>query len=105
MYTFPQQQQQNENPLYNGFLDAINIASFLIGLQNLQLNITAQDVDNQTQTILDDLHGYLDKQEKHLRDQDLHLSEQDRHLYEQDMRLDRLERLLYGEDGQAGKEN
>lgn len=85
--------QSNDNQGYNAFMDAINILSFIIGLQNLDLNITANDIDNQTQTILDDLHGYLDKQEKHL-------SAQDKHLLEQDIRLDRLERLIYGEDGQ-----
>lgn len=96
MYIFPS--QSNDNQGYNAFMDAINILSFIIGLQNLDLNITANDIDNQTQTILDDLHGYLDKQEKHLAEQDKHLLAQDSHLLEQDMRLDRLERLIYGED-------
>lgn len=104
MYIFVPQIQE-KNPMYDGFLDAINIASFLIGLQNLELNITAKDMDNQTHTILDDLHTYLDKQEKHLSDQDLHLSKQDKHLLEQDMRLDRLERLLYDEEHMARKES
>lgn len=100
-----QQTQNQDNPMYNGFLDAINIASFLIGLQNLELNITAKDIDNQTQAILDDLHTYLDKQEKHLSEQDRHLSVQDEHLLMQDMRLDRLERLLYDKDMLGGKES
>lgn len=99
MYIYvPQGQQNQENPLYNGFMDTINILSFLIGLQNLDLNITANDIDNQTQAILDDLHTYLDKQERHLRDQDLHLSEQD-------VRLSRLERLMYEKDSMARKES
>lgn len=103
MYIFvpqgqPNAQSNQENPFYNGFMDVINIASFLIGLQNLDLNITAKDIDNQTQAILDDLHGYLDKQDKHL-------TEQDKHLLSQDIRLDRLERLMYDKDMLARKES
>lgn len=99
MYIFvPQEQENKKNPIYDNFLDALNVASFLIGLQNLELNITANDIDNQTQTILDDLHKYLDKQDKHL-------SEQDRHLLDQDIRLDRLEKLIYDKDIMTRKEN
>lgn len=106
MYFYiPQNQVPEKNPMYAGFLDAINIASFLIGLQNLELNITAQDMDDQTQTILDDLHGYLDKQDKHLSEQDKHLASQDEHLLMQDMRLDKLERLLYDKDNIERKES
>lgn len=98
MYIFlPSEQPKENNPYYSNFMDAINIASFIIGLQNLDLNITANDIDNQTQVILDDLHKYLDKQDRHL-------TAQDRHLLEQDMRLDRLEKLMYGKDIKARKE-
>lgn len=85
------QENQGQCNLYAGFMDAINIASFMIGLQNLDLNITANDIDKQTETILNDLHSYLDKQEKHLL-------MQDNHLLEQDKRLDRLEKMIYGKD-------
>lgn len=99
MYIYvPKGKTNQENPFYNIFMDTINILSFIIGLQNLDLNITANDIDNQTQAILDDLHSYLDKQEKHLNDQDLHLSEQD-------VRLSRLEKLIYEKDIQARKES
>lgn len=98
MYIYVPQGQQSENDFRQNFLDCISILSFIIGLQNLDLNITANDIDNQTQAILDDLHTYLDKQERHLRDQDLHLSEQD-------VRLSRLERLMYEKDSMARKES
>lgn len=77
---------QNEQ-FYNSLMDIINIASFLIGLQNLELNVTGNDLDKQTNAILDDLHNYFEEQDKHL-------AIQDEHLVEQDIRLDRLERLL-----------
>lgn len=77
---------QNEQ-IYNSLMDLVNIASFIIGLQNLELNVTANDLDKQTNAILNDLHEYFAEQDKHLIKQDSHLAEQDE-------RLDRLERLL-----------
>lgn len=92
MYIFTNPDEQNKREAngygYNAFMDVINIASFLIGLQNLDLNITANDLDKQTNSILEDLHEYFEKQDKHLL-------EQDKHLFEQDIRLENLERMLY----------
>lgn len=76
---------------WDGVMDAFNIISLLIGLQNLELNITAQDMDSQTNAILEDLHKYFERQEAHL-------FRQDKHLYDQDLRLDKLEKSLYGEE-------
>lgn len=87
-------EQRNQ---WNGVMDAINIISLLIGLQNLDLNITANDIDNQTNTILEDLHKYFERQETHL-------FRQDKHLYDQDLRLDRLEKTLYGEENSNERE-
>lgn len=75
--------------MYNNFLNFINVASFLIGLENLELNITANDLDSQTNAILEDLHTYFDEQNKHLALQDAHLAAQDE-------RLDKLEKMLAG---------
>lgn len=58
-------------------LDAITIISFLVGLENLELNITQNDLENQTQEIdrrvdkkiqsaLDDIHVHLKDQEQKL---------------------------------------
>lgn len=71
------------------FINAINIVSFLIGLQNLELNVTAADLEKYSKMILEEIHG-------HLTEQDKHLSAQDKHLKEQDLRLDKLERMFYG---------
>lgn len=88
MHTFQKPNEQNHNRYcYDGFMDAINVASFLIGLQNLDLNVTANDINDQTEMILKDLHTYLEKQETHLL-------EQDRHLTEQDKRISRLEEYI-----------
>ena len=53
------------------FLDIISIISFCVGLQNLELNITEQDITNQTQelderlhTVVDDIHMHLQMQDK-----------------------------------------
>lgn len=69
------------NPMWNnGFMDAINIVSFLIGLQNLELNVTAADLDKQTNVILSEVHR--------------HLKEQDDHLEAQDERIENIERIF-----------
>lgn len=69
------------------FINAINIVSFFLAIQNLQLNVTANDLDNYANKILEEIHG-------HLKEQDKHLSKQDSHLREQDYRIERLERLV-----------
>lgn len=81
-------EQRNQ---WDGVMDAINIISLMIGLQNLGLNITAQDMDEQTNSILEEMKRYFERQENHL-------FRQDKHLYEQDLRLDKLEKTLYGEE-------
>ena len=73
----------------NGFMDAINILSFAIGLENLDLNVTAQDLSSESNRILEQLHA-------HFVAEDEHLTLQDKHLIEQDRRLDRLEKLVSG---------
>ena len=53
------------------FLDALAIVSFLVGLQNLEMNITQEDMQN-TEANLDrslrknvtDLHKHLEEQDK-----------------------------------------
>ena len=52
------------------FIDYVAIISFLVGLQNLDLNITQedfqklmQDLDKQTNTLLKELHGHLEAQD------------------------------------------
>ena len=42
------------------FLDIIGIMSFLIGVQNLDLNITQDDM----QYVLSDIHSHLQKQDE-----------------------------------------
>lgn len=105
MYIFMPQEQSGNESFYNGFMDAINILSFMIGLENLELNVTAKDLAEQKDYIVNDLHDVIGKIDKHLVEQDNHLSAQDRHLLEQDMRLDRLEKLMYDEDYMARKES
>ena len=48
------------------FIDLLSIMSFCIGLMNLEINITQEDVDNQTQTILNEVHGHLELQDNKL---------------------------------------
>ena len=62
------------------FLDAIGIISFLIGLQNLELNIGQNDLAEQTQDIDARAKSHVDKA----------LSEIHRHLEMQDKKLDEL---------------
>lgn len=55
----------------DNFLDWISILSFSIGIANYAENITQTDmqeltkeVDNKTSTLLSELHGHLEKQDK-----------------------------------------
>ena len=52
------------------FLDAISIMSFLIGLENLDINVTQTDaqniqhnLDNSTQLIIKEIHRHLEEQD------------------------------------------
>lgn len=54
-------------------LDLISIISFCVGLQNLELNITSADIDEQTQIlnkslkrVVDDIHNHLSVQDAKL---------------------------------------
>ena len=52
------------------FLDALAIVSFLVGLQNLEMNITQEDIQN-TETKLDEaLRLQVKEIHSHLEDQD-----------------------------------
>lgn len=53
------------------FLDLLNIMSFMIGLMNLDQNMTQndkqelqKDLGNQTSKLLNELHAHLDNQDK-----------------------------------------
>ena len=71
------------------FLDTISIISFCIGLKNLDLNITEQDITNQTQELDEKLRDVVD---------DIH-----RHLKAQDAKIDKiLEVLNHDEDQESG---
>lgn len=63
-----------------GFLDLITIISFVVGLQNLEMNITQEDMQETTE-----------KLDKALRDQvkDIH-----NHLAEQDKKIDNILNIL-----------
>ena len=61
------------------FLDFLTLAGFVIGLQNLEMNIDQNDMQAQTQDInkaadrlvssaLSDIHAHLQKQDKKLDD-------------------------------------
>lgn len=91
-------------PWYNGFMDALNVLSFMIGLENLSLNVTAQDLNEESNRILEQLQTHFSKEDEHLTLQDQHLIAQDKHLLEQDRRLDRLEKLV-GMMASGRKEN
>lgn len=65
-------------------LDWLSILSFAVGLQNLDLNVSQQDIQNQTQ----DLYTQFNKQIKTA------LSEIHSHLEKQDDKIDKILQLL-----------
>ena len=53
------------------FIDLISLIGFCVGLQNLDLNISQENLDNQTQEldaklreVVDDIHQHLTEQDK-----------------------------------------
>lgn len=74
-------------------MDILNVLSFIIGLQNLNLNITSQDLDKQTKTILDEVHAHLANQDKHLEEQDVILKKQEKQLEKLEYLINKLEAL------------
>ena len=64
---------RNKNLLNNDFIDLISIAGFVIGLQNLEENINQSDkqemlddLNQQIQKVLNEVHAHLEKQDKKL---------------------------------------
>ena len=64
------------------FLDYIGILSFLIGIQNLDLNITQNDLQSHTETLdkalrteVKEIHKHLEEQDKLMKDILLELQE------------------------------
>ena len=52
------------------FMDYINIISLIIGIQNLELNITQEDMDNQTAELDGKVDKVLTEIQSHLKMQD-----------------------------------
>ena len=52
------------------FLDAIAIVSFLVGLQNLEMNITQEDMQNTEANLNNALESQVTEIHKHLEEQD-----------------------------------
>lgn len=77
------------NSLINNdqFINSVNVADFLLNLLNMELNISADDLEKQTEKILEGFTRHVDSLNEHLL-------EQDRHLREQDRRIDRIESLI-----------
>ena len=70
------------------FLDIISLISFCVGLQNLDLIISQENLDNQTQE--------LDRRLREVVD-DIH-----QHLKAQDDKIDRLLEGMYGKNKEIG---
>ncbi len=65
--------RQANNQGWDSAMDIINVLSFIVGLENMKLNITANDLDRISADIVDRLN---------------------KHLVKQDERLDRIEKML-----------
>ena len=74
-------QNGTQNPMWCNFMDVINILSFIVGLQNIELNVTANDLEKAGSSIVDVLNGHLQAQDAHLKNQDEHLRMQDERMY------------------------
>ena len=70
------------------FLDVLSVASFVIGLQNLELNITQNDLADQTQEIDAKAEAKVNRA----------LEEIHQHLQEQDSKIEELLRRIENEN-------
>ena len=70
------------------FLDAITLVSFVIGLQNLEMNIDQNDMQRQTQDITQTADELVTK-----AIEDIHA-----HLQEQDKKIDKILKAFYARD-------
>lgn len=57
------------------FLDMLSVVSFLIGVRNLELNVTQEDAQNlqkelseKTDLLLQELHGHLKQQDEKINE-------------------------------------
>lgn len=57
------------------FLDIISIVSFLVGVQNLEMNITQEDMQNTEDKLNSALREEVEKIHRHLEDQDAKIDE------------------------------
>lgn len=64
------------------FLDSLAVLSFLIALQNLDLNTTQTDIQSQTETLdsslrkqVEEIHTHLERQDKLLKELLLEMQE------------------------------
>lgn len=64
------------------FLDSLAVLSFLIALQNLDLNTTQTDIQSQTETLdkslreqVEEIHAHLERQDKLLKELLLEMQE------------------------------
>ena len=58
----------------DNMLDAITVVSFLVGLQNLDLNVTQEDMQNTTNTLDEKLREQVKDIHEHLAVQDAKLN-------------------------------
>ena len=70
------------------FLDTIGIISFVVGLQNLGLNVSQENLDKQTMELKEQVDAKVE----------LALSEIHKHLEEQDRKIDIILEVLRGEE-------
>ena len=57
------------------FLDLVGLMGFCIGLQNLDLNISQENLDNQTKELDAELRQVVDSIHQHLEEQDRKLAQ------------------------------
>lgn len=57
------------------FLDVISIVSFIVGLQNLEMNITQEDMQRTTKKLDASLRREVEEIHRHLQEQDNKIDE------------------------------
>ena len=83
------------------FNDSLSLASFILGIMNLEENLTQNDkqelidqFNKKTNFLLSEIHSHLEKQDQFLKELSIHLEQQDEQIKQINQKFNQQEKLL-----------
>lgn len=85
----------------NNFSNTLGLASFVLGIMNLQENLTQNDkqelldqFNKKSKFLLSEIHSHLEKQDQFLKELSIHLEQQDEQIKQINQKFNQQEELL-----------